>query len=303
MSWFKSWSNSSLTTIQMCGEKFRLRYLEKDRRPSGPQAKRGIAIHYVAKEAHKRQMVDLGRWEGATPQFEELPGSDKSKQEAADIAASIFEKEWKDGVAFSPKDKETGIEKVKAEQKDVAVSLSKLYVGDVAPVVVPAAVERKVVIHPKSMDITLTGYIDLVQEDAPPQGTIEIDRSTDVIRDLKTAEKAPWKGAAAVSQQLTMYHLIRLADVKKMPRKGRLVHLIRTPKLHELSVVTQETERDMDDINVLAHRIRAAVAAVDKGIFIPADPAAPGSPCSWCEFADGTCKYVRKVGRPIPEGE
>lgn len=297
MSNFKRWSNSSLTTLQMCGEKFRLQYLEKDRRQSGPQAKRGIAIHAVAKEAHKRQLVDLGKWEGDTPLMTNLPGTGESIKEARDLAADQFEIAIKEGVEYSKKDLEIGAAKVRAASKDAAIDLAGLYVGDVAPIVVPEAVERKVEIQPKGMDITLMGFIDLIEAD-----------NGDVIRDLKTAEKKPWKGAAAVSQQLTLYHLIRAADVKqqtgevKLARAGKLVHLVRTPEKHDMSIVVQETTRDMEDIKALVNRIRTAVSAVEAGIFVPADPAAPGSPCSWCPYADGTCKYVRQVGRPVPQG-
>jgi hypothetical protein len=281
----------------MCGEKFRLQYLEKDRRPAGPQAARGRAIHGVAKEAHKRQMVDLGKWTGDAPLMTNLPGTVDSVQEAKDLAADQFEKSIAEGVAYSKDEKEIGVDKVRASQKDATVALSGLYVGEVAPIVVPEAVERKVEVHPKDMDITIVGYIDLIESD-----------NGDVIRDLKTSEKKPWKGAAAVSQQLTLYHYLRAADTlheKKeivLPRAGKLVHLVRTPVKHDMSIVVQETTRDMEDVKILAHRIRAAVAAVEAGIFTPADPAAPGSPCSWCQYADGTCKYVRKVGRPIPQG-
>ncbi len=59
MSVFSRWSNSSLTTLQMCAHKFKLKHLDKMYRQSGYQAKRGIAVHHVAKEAHKRQMVEL----------------------------------------------------------------------------------------------------------------------------------------------------------------------------------------------------------------------------------------------------
>ena len=304
MSTFKRWSNSSLTTLQLCGEKFRLKYLEKQYRQSGPQAKRGIAIHGVAREAHKRQMANLGTWKGAEPLFTQLPGTGESVKEARDLAADQFEMAWKEGVVLSKADKEIGEDKVKAAQKDTAVDLAGLYVSDVAPIIVPAAVERRVEIHPKDMDITVMGIVDLVEDDPAPiiaQPESGPQLSSDVIRDLKTKEKAPWAGEAAVSQQLTLYHMIRLADVRKMPKAGRLVHLVRTPVKHEMSVKVQETTRDMEDIRALVSRIRTAVEAVDRGVFVPADPAASGSPCSWCEYADGTCVYVRRVGRPIPK--
>lgn len=285
MSRFTRWSNSSLTTLQMCGHKFYLKHIMKNYRQAGYQAKRGIAVHHVAKEAHKRQMMDLKLWgeEDGTPEISESPGSPRSIEEAKDIAATSFEAAVEQGVSMSAKDKEIGEDVLKASQKDLAVALGALYVSDVAPGIKPVAVERKVEIRPKDMDITIMGYIDLVEDDLG-----------DVIRDLKTAEKAPFKDAATFSQQLTMYNMIRAAETRKMPRESRLVHLIRTPGTLKESVVVQSTTRDIGDLVRLRERLSTAIEAVDKGVFMPADQAAPGSPCNWCEFRDGTCKYVKK---------
>ena len=286
---FDTWSNSSLTTVQMCGHKFYLRHIKKDRRPSGFKGKRGTAVHKVALEAHKRQMVDLNRWTGSEPLMKELPGSVRAGEEARDIAADAFEAAMKDGVYITADDKDEGVDIVRSNQKDAAIELAELYVDKIAPSISPAAVERKISVKPKDSRISVMGYIDLVEDaQAAPS------ESSDIIRDLKTADKSPPENAATNSQQLTMYHLIRLAEVGKMPRAGRLVHLVRTPKNHDLNVVTQETTRTDDDIAILVRRINKAVEAVDKGVFVPADPSAPGSPCGWCEYNDGTCEYVRR---------
>lgn len=278
----QQWSNSSLMTVQTCGHKYYLKHIKGDRRPSGLSAKRGIAVHAVAKEAHKRQMARLGTWRGDAPLITEEPGSARSIEEAKDIAATSFAREIGRGIVYSKDEKAIGIPQATAHHKDAAIELSALYVTEVAPPVIPVAVERKVVIKPQDSQIILTGYIDLVQDD---QG--------DVIRDLKTKEKAPWEGEAKVSQQLTMYTLMRLADTGVMPRASRLVQLVRTPKRHEMSVVVQETTRESDDIARLVRRLNVAVESVEKGVFVPADESAPGSPCAWCEYADGTCKFVR----------
>ncbi len=281
---FKRWSNSSLTTIQMCAHKFRLKHLDNIKRQFGYSAKRGIAVHHVAKESHKRQMIQLGTLHGYS-EMNEAPGTERSIEEAKDIAAKEFEKAVSWGVAaLSDSEKEIGDEAaVKAHNKDAAVALSALYVKEVAPSILPVAVEHKIEIHPKNMDITIQGYLDLVEND-----------EGDVIRDLKTTEKAPFKDAAKNSQQLTMYNMIRLAETRKMPRESRLVHLVRTPKTHEESIIVQATNRDLEDVQRLVARIQVAVEAVTKGVFVPADPSAPGSPCQWCEYSDGTCKYVRR---------
>lgn len=287
MSYFKTWSNASLGIVQSCGHKFYLKYIQKDRRPSGYAAKRGIAVHKVASEAHKFQMALRGEWPGDPSAMTELPGTARAAVEARDLAAQAFERAVSEGgvAPLKPEEREVGEAVVRAHQKDASVDLAALYVTEIAPPIQPVAVERKIVVKPRDMDITLTGYLDLVEDDAG-----------DVIRDLKTAEKAPWKGAADVSQQLTMYHMIRMAEKGRLAAAGKLVHLVRTPKTHELSAVTQETRRDAADLDMLVRRINVAIDSVEKGVFVPADPSAPGSPCSWCEYADGTCVYVRRKG-------
>lgn len=294
----RSWSNSALTTLQMCGHKWYLRYIKKDWRPVGYAAKRGVAVHHVAKETHKRQMVEAKIWDGSEPEVKELPGSPRAVEEARDLAASEFEREVNkgDGCVLMEKERDLGHEVVKASAKDCAVDLAGLYVSEVAPLVKPVAIERRVEIAPKGLDYKIMGVIDLVDDDLG-----------DVIRDLKTSEKSPWAGAADVSQQLTLYNWIRYAEKRKLveegklppeeaklPRESKLVNLIRTPKTNDMSVVVQTTTRTMDDIKMLVARIKTAVDAVEKGVFVPADPAAAGSPCGWCEFNDGTCPYYRK---------
>jgi hypothetical protein len=263
--------------------KWYLRYIKKDWRPVGYAAKRGITVHHIAKETHKRQMVEAKLWDGPV-EITELPGSPQAVEEARDLAASQFEREVNKGeVVLMDKEKDLGHDAVKASTKDCAVDLAGLYVEEVAPSVRPIAVEKKIEIEPKNMTIKIQGIMDLVEDDLG-----------DVIRDLKTKEKSPWAGEADVSQQLTLYNMIRYADVRKMPRESKLVTLVRTPKTHDMSVVVQSTTRTMDDIKMLIARIKTAVEATEKGVFVPADPAAAGSPCGWCEYNDGTCPYYRK---------
>jgi DNA-binding protein YbaB len=151
--------------------------------------------------------------------------------------------------------------------------------------------------------VTLKGVIDLITD----------EDGNEIIRDLKTVEKKPYGDPAGNdpskhnidahdSQQLSMYHLMRYADHKnktgkgKLPKAGKLVHVIRTPKKHEKSVVIQETTRDIEDMKILMRRIRKAIESAKAGIFLPANNSGYGSPCRFCDFADGTCEYVRKRG-------
>jgi len=305
MSSFRRWSNSSLSTLQRCSHQFYLKYIKKQWRDSGPAAKRGIAVHHVAKEGHKRQMTIMDLWKGSDPEMEEEPGSEASVEEARDLAASVFEEQWARGVKLSERDLELGKKLVKAQHKDVAVDIAGFYTGHVAPTVNPVAVERKIDVDSKTLDATLVGVVDLIED----------QDGNEYIRDLKSKEKKPWKfeadesvsddliqvgrsEEADFSSQLTLYSLIRYADVKKLPHGQRLVTVARTPKTAKTTAYIAETTRDMDDIRILGRRIRTAIQAVDKGVFVPADPGAPASPCGWCDYNDGTCEYVRRGGSP-----
>ena len=97
----KKWSNSALMTFQMCGYKGYLRHIKRDRRPSGPAAKRGIAVHKVALEGHKRQMMTMGKWTGAVAKMTEDPGTPRAYEEARDLAATAFDSAMAEGVTFS----------------------------------------------------------------------------------------------------------------------------------------------------------------------------------------------------------
>ena len=99
--------------------------------------KRGISIHHAAKQGHKRQLFNRAQkdidfvtgtlkldadhavtpgdiW--SDPSFmDEMPGTDKSLQEARDITADSFEKEWNKGTTI-PDGEDP--EKFKAAVKD-----------------------------------------------------------------------------------------------------------------------------------------------------------------------------------------
>lgn len=267
------WSNSALTTLQQCGEKFRRRYIEKERAPSSVSAVAGGTVHKVARTALLRKMTD-----------QTLP----SVEEAQDLAADEFEAAWRSGVSLSAEERDQGIDAVHGEAKDFAVDLSAFHVSAVSPAIDPVGVERKITVKPKDSDIEINGVIDLI--DRMPEG--------EVIRDLKTSKKSPNGDAAEKSQQLTMYALIRRAEVGKIPVALALDHLVRTPARREKKHVPQVTFRSEEDLHTLVRRINTAVEAVRRGIFVPANPDSWWCSSSWCEFY-ATCVYVRRGnGRP-----
>ena len=187
-----SWNNSSLSLLQRCGEAYRRRYVEKESIPPAPRMLRGTVVHRAASAALLRKMEQ-----------HTLP----TTAEARDLAATEFEQAWAGGVTLSAEETGEGVGAVRGRSKDFAVDLAGFHVDRVAPGITPIGVERRIVVKPRDSDLEIHGTIDLI--DQTPTG--------EVIHDLKTSEKSPSRTAADTSQQLSMYALIRTAEVGVIP--------------------------------------------------------------------------------------
>ena len=267
------WSNSALQTLQGCGEKFRRRYVEREYTPTRPRLVRGSAVHGTA-----RTMMQQRQETGVLPDLDEVK----------DLAASAFTAAWtKDEVVLEPgEEAEAGPQAAHDYQLDLTVDLATLYRQIPAPRIVPVGVERRIEVRPKDMDITIAGTIDLI--DGQPEG--------EIIRDAKSAEKSPAKGMADTSEQLTMYGLIRLAEVGTMPSRFTLDYLVRTPAKRDLKYVPLESTRDAEDVRVTVARLNAGIDAVTAGRFVPISGEHWSCDPKWCEFY-ASCPYTRRGER------
>jgi len=269
------WSYSSLSTGQQCWEKFRRRYIEGERRPPNARMARGKATDKVANESHIRQM--RGREErGLAALIEDLP----SPEEAGDMAATEFDAVAASGLWETPDDLEVGPSVARGRAKDDAVALSRLYVASVAPEVDPVAVQHKTTIKLPHTDVGLVGVVDL----------IDGARGLEVVADNKTTDKSPSAGLADVSDQLTMYSLLRLAEVGRMPDKVRLDYLVRTPSGTERHV-RLESKRTAAHLRALVDRLNTAVELVSKGVFPPTNSTDWSCDPRWCEYFND-CRYT-----------
>jgi hypothetical protein len=273
MSWTGEWHNHSLACLQDCGERFRRRFIEGEWMPPNLRMVRGSVLARVASKAMMRKMR-----KEATPTWEE----------ARDMAATEFTAAEKAGIMYSDEDLEVGPAKARGEAKDFAVDISGLYVNRIVPIVNPVGVERRIRVKPRDSDIEIVGTIDLI--DAHPDG--------EVIRDQKSSAKSPNKNAAHDSQQLSIYTMIRLAEVGTLPAWLALDFLVRTPERKELKYVPLRTSRTVEDVQAMVARINTAVEAVKKGIFVPANPEAWYCSKAYCEYWT-TCPYVA-AGRARP---
>lgn len=275
------WSQTSLSAYLRCGEAYRRRFIERDPTPGTLRMKRGTAVHAVAREANLRKLAALRERLRGPEANAALP----SLEEAADLAATAFEREMDEGATI------TSVEDTdRHRSKDFAVRLGVMYVRQLAPHLEPSAVEQKVEVRPQGSDLVIHGTMDLNALEA-----IETERGTEVvevIRDLKTAEKSPAKTAARDSQQLSTYAMLYFAKHGRLPHALALDHLIQTPEQRMERYVLQETRRDLRDVSAILARFESAARGVEAGIFQPAQPGmAWWCSAAWCPFWT-TCRFV-----------
>lgn len=269
---------SMLDTLSRCGEQFRRRYGslfgwndKPEIIPPGSALITGIATH-KAIEKNLLNKIQSG----------ELLPVEAVKEAARDEVNGL----WSQEVRLSPE--ESGISgKVHGDVIDMAVALSSLHAEELAPGILPKAVERKWVIN-------LSGYpFDLA-------GTMDIEETTGAIRDTKTAGKTPNQSAADNSNQLTMYALAKKVCDNEVPTALYMDNLI---KLKKPKVVTLETSRDESDYEMLLRRIERAMEIIEKGAFQPANPTDWACSQSWCGYWD-SCPFAnRRKTFAITNGE
>ena len=292
------WTNSKLYVIQQCGERYRRREIEKDLRPRRTPLVRGTVVHETIRPMVRRRLEDGARQLGTSVEHLGaqltlsvadrhvlLSGALPTVEEVRDTAATAFAKEWiPDGIDFDEDEQSEGAAKVGDRIKDTAIDLATLYRTHVAPTLAPKGVEYRVTVRPKDSDLVIKGTIDLLA-----------DEGGDFITDVKSSEKSPDRHAAEDSQQLSLYSLIRYAQTKTIPAGLRLDYLVRTPAKHELKHVPLTTTRDREDMATIVERLNRATEAVQKGVFLGADPSAWW--CRSCEYR-GDCPLVRRSRRP-----
>jgi hypothetical protein len=160
------------------------------------------------------------------------------------------------------------------EAADGAVRLALLHYDQLAPKIVPTAVEKSWKVPFESQGAMLAGRTDL-----------EVELG---IRDTKTSGRSPNDEAADKSDQLTMYSLAWWAERGTMPSYLALDHLVdsKTPK-----IVTLQTHRTKDNLDKLIARIEAFLKAIRAGVFVPCDRSSWVCDPRWCGYHD-LCEYV-----------
>lgn len=255
----------------MCGERFRLAYIEGKRVRPGIAAAVGSGVHAVAAKNLQRK-IDAGV----------LMPIDEIRDEARDA----WERQAAEGVDLLPDELVLGEAKVHGAAADRTIRLSVMHARVLAPVIRPARVERAWVLELEGFDFDLAGEID-VQElrsaDAPS-----------TIRDLKTTGKMPNEHQAASSIQLAVYTLAAETLDGERPDQVALDYCVDT-KSGDARTATYVSERRPEDLAAFWRRLERMAEVIEKQAFTPSRPYADW----WC--TPKWCGYARTnpaTGRP-----
>lgn len=259
---------SQINMAGMCLARFQYRYMDGIKRPPGFAAGRGTGTHKAIQEnmVHKRDVGEM------------LP-LEAVKDAARDATEAWYEDTltYSDGPAMSEDEKERGAGALLAEAIDQAVILSELHYISLAPDIDPWRVEAPWVLELENYPVDLSGTIDLQESEADGR----------LLRDTKTTSKVI-ANAAETSEQLTMYAMASWKMDGSVPPLA-LDHLV-IQKV--LKVVTQHTNRTIDDFRVLLNRVEALVRAIEAGSFPPTNRNNWWCSPKFCGYFGG-CKYVR----------
>lgn len=260
---------SGLDKLWGCGEQFRRIYIEKERPDANAAILAGIAVD---------------RSVTANLENKILTGSLLPVEQIKDKARDVVESEWKlRTIVMTADEKAAGESATRGAVTDKAIRLAALHAREIAPKINPIHVARKWSIEIPGFPFDLVGEIDVQEKEGP--------------RDTKTTAKSPVANIADLSDQLTMYALaIKVLD-GVVPERVSLDFLIdnKTPVAKTFSSV-----RDNGDFGVLMARVENAAEAIQKGVFVPAQPTDWRCSMKWCGFAS-TCRYFKKPKSSVIE--
>lgn len=209
-------------------------------------------------------------------------GEPLAKEQALEIARDVVHNKFELDVVL-----EAGQTKDEAKGLcvDLAVGLSGLHHGFVAPSLSPIAVEKPWVLHAKGYPFDLAGTWDLIERGM-------------ILRDAKTLKRAMSQADADAAVQFSGYASAYKIINGALPRRMVYDCLVKTK---EPKYVPVETSRDNDDVQLFLRRFEAACVCIEKEIYLPASPKHWRCSPKWCSYhaaAGGPCQYTKGKRRP-----
>lgn len=267
--------NSHLSMLFACGEKFRRRYINGEREPQTSPLFVGSVVHKTVSDGLRTKLS--GQPLPSAKELTEMVDVNVQEGWPDDLDEGLEERATKEGVRSDASAAVMAYRPV--ADKLVFLDAARLPSGQLP-------VEFKWVLTLEGLPYELQGEVDLLVADgADGYG----------IRDMKVRAKAASKGEADSSQQLSMYAMALAVLLKQRSNFVAIDTILKPGKRREAQVKSQESVRDEKDDEVVLNRIGAAIAAIESGVFLPANTDDWRCSEAFCGFArDGSCPYFRK---------
>lgn len=255
-------SPSQIDTYRMCGERYRLRYIEGLKVPPRAAMLTGTGVHDGAAGRHQQRM----------DHDTEMPRNDVIDRSVAKFDDRIEE----DGIA-----EEEGRSRadVTGEARDKTATLAGGFSDLVAPSIMNVlAVEENVKLDVEALGVQFVGFLDVAHA---PEGLT-------IIEDLKTGKKKQGQADVDASDQLTWYAMAWQATRGQLPDAVGLRSLRELKRGPTQDLVT--TARTDDHVTKLLRIISNVCQNISAGAFAPAPPMAWWCSPEWCGYW-GRCRY------------
>ncbi len=255
-------SPSSIETFCQCPERWRRRYIEKERIPPGIAMLRGTGFHGGA-AVNFRQKVES---------HQDLPARDIIDASVAALETRIES----DGILYTDEESQRNPLAVIAEARDDTALMAEVHAKKQAPDYQPVLVEQRIRIVIPEATHDLLGYLDLLD-----------DRHR--VPDFKTGKKKRTQDDGDTSVALTYYAAAVQSQTGRPVTEVRLDQVVQQQRGVVRHVIT--STRGPADFAALAARINAVLFAINAGNFPPAPPGAWWCSERWCGYWS-TCPYV-----------
>ena len=241
----KHFSASAINTYLRCPTQWYFRYVEWVKSPPGVAMVKGSSVDAAATLNYTQKMDT----------HEDLPEAD-----VLDATRDKFAEE-SDNVDWSQEEEKP------AEAVDAAIAMARVWRAELAPIVQPTAVQRKITIDDPTWLRPVIGFIDT---------ETEVD-----ILDLKTSGKAKSQADLETDVQSGIYLLEADRRFSAQQFSWHVAIGTKTPKTQVLQRETFDAERQTRFVA----RVQQAIAvSVETGVFAPADPSTWGCSEKFCGY-------------------
>lgn len=266
---------SDIHGILACGEKWMRKKILGETEPISTPLLLGRSQHKVAFEDMSNMLKT---------------GSLLPDDALRDLASDTFHATWAEvPVLLDEYEQSIGVDAVKGNLLNIADDAAMLHHRELAPTLRPApdGLEWPWVLESNGYPYDLAGTVDVKEH------ITFCDTKFARIRDLKVVKQKPIQHEIDQSGQWTAYSMAAEVIDGLPVLDVWLDALVKPTKTMGTRLFSLRSTRTDDDRRAFVARFEQAISAIEKGLFMPANPAEPWAPCGYCGFAK-SCRYVAK---------